>query len=210
LIVMNTEIKEQLSALMDGEVQRDAVRFVLRAVDSDPALTDDWSRFHIARDCLQRKPVLLADAGFAAAVMARLDAEAAPQRSGSSRWARYLAGGAVAAAVAVVALMVSAPEKETPPGTATVASTAAPARASTFNDSSILGPRLPQLAQPASATVGGDTLFAPGYDMHAPPAGWRPAAEAGYSVRSPGAPYVLLIVPAQPAPAEPQVLPRLQ
>jgi len=48
---MNTEIKEQLSALMDGEVQRDAARFVLRAVDSDPVLAADWSRFHIARDC---------------------------------------------------------------------------------------------------------------------------------------------------------------
>ncbi|WP_257385662.1 sigma-E factor negative regulatory protein [Tahibacter caeni] len=207
---MNTEIKEQLSALMDGEVQRDAARFVLRAVDSDPALAADWTRFHIARDCLQRKPVLLADAGFAAAVMARLDAETAPQRSGGSRWARYLSGGAVAAAVAVVALMASAPEKETLPGSATIASTAAPPRAATFNDSSISGPRLPQLAQPASATVGGDTLFAPGYDLRAPSAGWRPAAEAGYNVRSPATPYVLLIVPVQPAATEHPAQPRLQ
>ena len=207
---MNTEIKEQLSALMDGEVQRDAARFVMRAVDSDPALAAEWSRFHIARDCLQRKPVLIADAGFAAAVMARLDVEVVPQRSGSSRWARYLSGGAVAAAVAVVALMMSAPEKEIPSGSGTVASTTAPTRTATFNDSSISGPRMPQLAQPASATVGGETLFAPGYDLRAPSTGWRPAAEAGYNVRSPGTPYVLLIVPVQPATAEHPLQPRLQ
>ena len=106
---MNTEIKEQLSALMDGEVQRDAARFVLRAVETDRTLAADWSRFHIARDCLQRRQVLVADAGFAAAVMARIDLETAPAQAGTSRWVRYLSGGAVAAAVAVVALMASAP-----------------------------------------------------------------------------------------------------
>jgi sigma-E factor negative regulatory protein RseA len=209
LIVMSTEIKEQLSALMDGEIERDAARFVLRAVETDRALAAGWARFHVTRDCLQRRPILVADAGFAAAVMARLDAESAPVQAGA-RWLRYLSGGAVAAAVAVVALIASAPEQEAPRGgtIASGVSTPAPVRATPFNDS-ILQPRLPQLAQPASATVGGDTLFAPGYDLRSQPSnGWRPVDANGMNLRTPTAPYVLLIVPVQPA--EQKVQPRLQ
>lgn len=207
---MSTEIKEQLSALMDGEVNRDAARFVLRALDSDRTLAIQWSRFHIARDCLQHKPVLVADAGFAAAVMSRLDAEAASTQGGGVRWLRYLSGGAVAAAVAVVALMVSAPEKQALQGgtLASGVSATAPVRAAPFNDS-ILQPRLPQLAQPASATVGGETLFAPGYDLRSQPSnGWRPAEAPGVNLRTPATPYVLLIVPVQPVESKAQ--PRLQ
>lgn len=206
---MSTEIKEQLSALMDGEIERDAARFVLRAVETDRALAAGWARFHVARDCLQRRPILVADAGFAAAVMARLDAESAPVQAGT-RWLRYLSGGAVAAAVAVVALIASSPEQEAPRGSiiASGVSTPAPVRATPFNDS-ILQPRLPQLAQPASATVGGDTLFAPGYDLRSQPSnGWRPVDANGMNLRTPMAPYVLLIVPVQPA--EQKVQPRLQ
>ena len=207
---MSTEIKEQLSALMDGEIERDAARFVLRSVDTDRTLVAEWSRFHVTRDCLQRRPILVADAGFAAAVMARLDAESVPVHAGSSRWLRYLSGGAVAAAVAVVALIASAPEQEVPRG-GTVASglsAPAPVRATAFNDS-VLQPRLPQLAQPASATVGGDTLFAPGYDLRSQPSnGWRPVDANGMNLRAPAAPYVLLIVPMQPA--EQKAQPRLQ
>lgn len=208
---MSTEIKQQLSALMDGEIERDAARFVLRSVETDRTLAADWSRFHLMRDCLQGRQVLVADAGFAAAVMARIDAEIAPAQAGGSRWVRYLSGGAVAAAVAVVALMASAPEHP-PVSVGTVASSVdAPAsvRAPVFNDSS-LSPRLP-FAQPASATIGGETLFAPGYDLRSQPSnGWRPA-DSGYNVRTPSAPYVLLIVPVQPmTPAEQKQQTRLQ
>jgi len=207
---MSTEMKEQLSALMDGEAGRDASRFVLRAVASDPTIAASWARFHITRDCLQSRPILIADAGFASAVMARIDAESAPAQAGS-RWLRYLSGGAVAAAVAVVALMVSAPEPETATGQANASVTApAPVRSTAFNDS-VLQPHFPQLAQPASATVGGSTLFAPGYDLRSQPSnGWRPA-DSGLSLRASNAPYVLLLVPVQPPiQPEPAPQPRLQ
>lgn len=208
---MSTEIKQQLSALMDGEIERDAARFVMRAVETDRTLTADWSRFHLMRDCLQQRPILVAEAGFAAAVMARIEAEDSPARAGGSRWARYLSGGAVAAAVAVVALMASAPEPPPVQG-GTVASSIdapGPVRVPAFNDSS-LSPRLP-FAQPASATIGGETMFAPGYDLRSQPSnGWRPA-DSGYAVRTSQTPYVLLIVPVQPmTPTEQKPQPRLQ
>lgn len=208
---MSTEMKEQLSALMDGEGSRDATRFVLRALAADPALAASWSRLHVARDCLRRETTLVVDTGFAAAVMARIDAETAPAQSGS-RWLRYLSGGAVAAAVAVVALMVSAPEPESPSGQIVAGSVAPPPalRAPAFNDS-VLQPHYPQLAQPASATVGGNTFFSPGYDLRAQPSnGWRPA-DPSLNLRMGDAPYVLLLVPVQPLPQNPPApQPRLQ
>lgn len=69
---MSNDMKEQLSALMDGEIERDAARFALRTAASDRALAASWSRYHVARDCLKGQPVLLTDSGFAAAVMARI------------------------------------------------------------------------------------------------------------------------------------------
>lgn len=209
---MSTEIKEQLSALMDGEVPSDAARFVLRSVGPEQAAS--WSRYHIARDTLQQRPILIADAGFAAAVMARIDAETVTTQAGGSRWLRYLSGGAVAAAVAVVALVASAPRQDPAAPGRNVASSgvnaSAPVRSSAFNDS-LLQSRAPLLAQPASATIGGETLFAPAYDLRSQPSnGWRPAGNPAARTQQ-SAPYVLLIVPVQPAPAaENPQQPRLQ
>ena len=210
---MSTDIKEQLSALMDGEIERDAARFALRSAAGERALAASWSRYHVARDCLKGQPVLLTDAGFASALMARIDAEDAASRSGGSRWMRYLSGGAVAAAVAVVALIASAPETETGPNRAVASgvTVAASPRATLFNDSLVRSGG-PQLAQPASATVGGDTFFAPAYDLRSQPSNnWRPVDPAHAAMRSPNAPYVLLIVPMQSAvPADKNAQPRLQ
>ncbi|TDR39385.1 sigma-E factor negative regulatory protein RseA [Tahibacter aquaticus] len=214
---MSTDIKEQLSALMDGEIERDAARFALRSAAGERALAASWSRYHVARDCLKGQPVLLADAGFASAIMARIDAEdaAGQGRGGGSRWMRYLSGGAVAAAVAVVALIASAPESETGPNRAVGSgvTVAASPRTPLFNDSLVRSGG-PQLAQPASATVGGDTFFAPAYDLRSQPSNnWRPVdpAQAQAAMRSPNAPYVLLLVPMQSAvPADKSGQPRLQ
>lgn len=209
---MSNDMKEQLSALMDGEIERDAARFALRATASDSALAASWSRYHVARDCLKRQPVLLTDSGFAAAVMARIDAEDAAAPAGG-RWMRYLSGGAVAAAVAVAALIASAPEQEPgrPAVGPVVAATPSAPRPAVFNDS-LVRSGVPQLAQPASATVGGDTLFAPAYDLRSQPSnGWRPVDPGMAAMRSPNSPYVLLIVPVEPrGTAEANVQPRLQ
>jgi len=117
---MNETANEQLSALMDGELPRDELRFLLRGVDGDAGLAMRWSRYHVARAVLQRQyvPAATGDDRFAAAVMLRL--EPAKPRIGRSigRWA---GGGAIAAAVAVVALMATRPAGEN--GALPVAST---------------------------------------------------------------------------------------
>jgi sigma-E factor negative regulatory protein RseA len=207
---MNTDMKEQLSALMDGEVDRNALRFALRAADADPALRATWSRYHAARDVLRREPAMFAADGFADSLMARLDAEdaqVADRRGGTiGRWVRYASGGAVAAAVAVVALMASAPgtrqqmpqQAEALASSRTLPAAGDPkpatsidvARAVNFTNDPIVMPS--PLVQPVSATR---SLPGYGYDPRLQQSSpWRHDG-FGMQQRQGATPYVLVIVP---------------
>jgi len=101
---MNETANEQLSALMDGELPRDELRFLLRGLGGDAGLAQRWSRYQIARAVLQHEyvPAATGDDRFAAAVMLRL--EPVQPRLGR-RIGRWAGGGAIAAAVAVAAVV---------------------------------------------------------------------------------------------------------
>jgi sigma-E factor negative regulatory protein RseA len=135
---MTQPFEEQLSAFMDGELPRDESRFLLRRAEGDDALAGRWTRYHIARHVLRRQPVLAIRADFSSAILAELDAETV-QEAARTQWLRWGSGGAIAAAVAVAALMVTKPSTE--PEVATpLAATTAPQRAT-------------QIAAPAPAQV---------------------------------------------------------
>jgi sigma-E factor negative regulatory protein RseA len=103
---MTEDIKQQLSALIDGELDADARRFLLRRLQRDEDLTACWERWHLARDCLQRQRVTPLKADFAGAIAAALDTEQQPaRRSGRAGVLRWAGGFAVAASVALAALL---------------------------------------------------------------------------------------------------------
>jgi sigma-E factor negative regulatory protein RseA len=109
---MNQDTRESLSAGIDGELSKEQLRFLLRRLDHDASLLQDWSRYHTARDSLRHELPDLASAGFAARVMLAIELEptavsVAPARH--SHWLRWSAGGAIAASVAAAALMVAQP-----------------------------------------------------------------------------------------------------
>src|SRR4051812_47056878 len=108
---MNQPIEEQLSAFMDGELGRDETRFLLRRADGDSRLVQRWTRYHVARQALRRQEIVALRVDFSSAILARIDAEAVPQTSRHT-WLRWGSGGAIAAAVAVAALMVTRPTTE--------------------------------------------------------------------------------------------------
>lgn len=105
---MSQPFEEQLSAFMDGELGRDESRFLLRRTESDGMLAARWSRYHVARQALRRQEIVALRVDFASGIMAQLEAESAPQ-STRTPWLRWGSGGAIAAAVAVAALMVTRP-----------------------------------------------------------------------------------------------------
>lgn len=104
---MSDEIREQLSALMDGELPRDQVRFLLRRIDGDTQLALTWARYQLAGNVLGRRATALPLRGdFAETLMRRLDTGSTGLGMRVLRWA---GGGAIAAAVAVFALVSTRP-----------------------------------------------------------------------------------------------------
>jgi sigma-E factor negative regulatory protein RseA len=115
---MNPENREQLSAAIDGELSAQELRFLLRRLDHDAALSQAWSRYHVAGDGVRRQVPPLASADFAARVMRAIEREStagSPVSAPGTRrhWLHWSAGGAIAASVAVAALLLVQPAGET-------------------------------------------------------------------------------------------------
>jgi len=150
---MSNEIREQLSALMDGELPRDEVRFLLRRVEADEQLAQTWTRYQLASGVLRRNAVLPLRDDFADALMQRL---AQGHASVGNRLLRWAGGGAIAAAVAVFALVSTRPGVNAPQPAATLAAAppVASAPAKTANRNLAL-PQTPafDFAQPAAAVI---------------------------------------------------------
>ena len=111
----NKNVREDLSAGVDGEVSKEQLRFLLRRIDHDASLQQAWTRYSVARDSLRRQLPPLASPGFATRVMQAIEQEAVPVAANRRhhRWLRWSAGGAIAASVAVAALMVAQPTGDT-------------------------------------------------------------------------------------------------
>ncbi|WP_458072212.1 sigma-E factor negative regulatory protein [Rhodanobacter sp. BL-MT-08] len=106
---MTPNANEDLSAGLDGELSREAMRFLLRRLDHDASLQDTWTRYNVARDGLRRQLPPLASSSFASRVMLAIEQEAAPAGARRNHWLRWSAGGAIAASVAAAALMIGQP-----------------------------------------------------------------------------------------------------
>jgi anti-sigma factor RsiW len=109
----SAETREQLSAYADGELAADSRRFLLKRLAADAELKAAWSNYHLIGDSLrgQAGPPLPLD--FSARVQAAIEAESAPARGYGHGIARWIGGGAVAAAVALAAI-ITVPQANSP------------------------------------------------------------------------------------------------
>lgn len=121
---IDPELGEQLSALMDGELDAERSRFLLRRLEGDPALRAAWERWQLVSGSLKGRLALQVDAGFLARVRDGIEAgrhadepmaEVGEHGAGhapapAAAWLRWAAGGAIAASVAVVAVMATQPQ----------------------------------------------------------------------------------------------------
>lgn len=121
---MKTEIKEQISAFVDGELSAEEADLLVRRLGADPALQAYAAKLMRISQAM-RGERSHAGRQFAGGVMAALDGEPAldaeantgsdestaaadgapARRSSSDGWLRYVAGGGIAAAVAVAVLL---------------------------------------------------------------------------------------------------------
>jgi sigma-E factor negative regulatory protein RseA len=101
--------KQQLSALMDGELERDQTRFLLKRMQNDAELSECWQRWHVAGDCLRGQATAPLRSDFAQRVALALDSDAAPGRGIGGSLLKWAGGFAVAASVALAALLAVNP-----------------------------------------------------------------------------------------------------
>ncbi|MQM36922.1 hypothetical protein KBTX_00911 [wastewater metagenome] len=116
---MSEHVNEQLSALADDELPGEEMPLLLRRLGRDPELVDRLGRYYTTRAAVHGDLGLAADGAFAERVAAALDAEPAldpaeaeapvhpepaAHRRRVLRFARPVAGAAIAASVAVLAV----------------------------------------------------------------------------------------------------------
>lgn len=105
--------RQQLSALIDGELSADEARFMLRRLEHDDALAGCHERWQLLGDVLRGQACAPAPVDFAARVHAAVVAEPAPQAAVGQAprerrgWRRWGGSAALAASVAAVALFMT-------------------------------------------------------------------------------------------------------
>jgi sigma-E factor negative regulatory protein RseA len=106
---MSDAVNEQLSACLDGELPPAELALLLKRVERDAGLRDTMGRYALVGEALRNDKPVVASRDFAANVMAAIAAE--PARSAGRvpaallRRLRPVAGMAVAAGVAAVAIL---------------------------------------------------------------------------------------------------------
>ncbi|MGA7297189.1 MAG: sigma-E factor negative regulatory protein [Rhodanobacteraceae bacterium] len=151
---MSEVSKQQLSALLDGELGADEARFLLRRIEAEPELAELWSRYQLIGDSLRHRACMPVTASLAVRVMRQIGEEqTSTARQRSSRWVRYGLGGSIAASVAVAALVWMQPRQpvsSTPVATEQTSVSSAPTLASSDAN---------------TATAAHDVVASPGPDL---------------------------------------------
>lgn len=128
---MKDILNEQISALVDDELDAAEQALLLRQLASDESLRRQFARYQLVSDALKDSLPERVDPDFHRRIQAALQDEVAPHATAAGtnlgRLFRPLAGLAVAASVAVVAVLSLQSVRETTPQSApTVASAPAP------------------------------------------------------------------------------------
>jgi sigma-E factor negative regulatory protein RseA len=106
---MSEQIREQVSAFLDGELPNSETELLLKRLTRDGELRESFGRYALIGEALRGPGPLMAK-GFAVRVNSAIDGEPLPAHGHGSqvrapRWWRPFAGAAVAAGVAVVAVV---------------------------------------------------------------------------------------------------------
>jgi sigma-E factor negative regulatory protein RseA len=118
---MSNESREHLSCFMDGEISKETGRFLVRRLGADSELRHTWARYHLVRDCLRHQEgdlVGISLCGRVQQALANESPQTAPGRIAAgwsasnwtkAGWLKPVAGMAVAASVALMAIITVGP-----------------------------------------------------------------------------------------------------
>jgi sigma-E factor negative regulatory protein RseA len=146
---MSEQIREQVSAFLDGELPNSETELLLKRLTRDGELRESFGRYALIGEAVRGGTSSLMTRGFAARVNLAIDGEPVPAgghapQIRAARWWRPFAGAAVAAgvaAVAVVALQQRAVAPGVRPGAVVTAqSMALPAQSNLLAQNAVLAP----------------------------------------------------------------------
>ncbi len=117
---MSEQIREQVSAFLDGELPGSETELLLKRLTRDGELRESFGRFALIGEAVRGGTSSLMTRGFAGRVNLAIDGEPIPANgyalhSRAPRWWRPFAGAAVAAGVAAMAI-VSVQHRAVAPG----------------------------------------------------------------------------------------------
>jgi len=116
---MSKESLEHLSSLVDGEMSRETGLFLTRRLTADADMCDTWERYHLIRDCIRQPGSKQIVTGLCVRLMDKEEAHTQSAWQSSWRrnsWLKPVSGMAIAASVALMAIVVTAPQQEQIPG----------------------------------------------------------------------------------------------
>jgi sigma-E factor negative regulatory protein RseA len=107
---MSEQIREQVSAFLDGELPNSETELLLKRLTRDPELRESFGRYALIGEAVRGGSLRLTAQGFPSRVNHAIDGEPVPAigqaaRSPVPRWWRPFAGAAVAAGVAAIAVV---------------------------------------------------------------------------------------------------------
>ncbi|MGB6356141.1 MAG: sigma-E factor negative regulatory protein [Steroidobacteraceae bacterium] len=169
---MSEQIREQVSAFLDGELPDSETELLLKRLTRDAELRESFGRYALIGEAVRGGTLSLMTRGFAGRVNLAIDGEPIPgagqvPQNRGARWWRPFAGAAVAAgvaAVAVVALQQRAVAPGFRPGAAITAQNgAAPAPGSLLVQNAVVaqGSAVPTPREAISYTVPATSQAAP-------------------------------------------------
>jgi sigma-E factor negative regulatory protein RseA len=117
---MSEQIREQVSAFLDGELPNSETELLLKRLTRDAELRESFGRYALIGEAVRGASPGVLTKGFAARVNLAIDGEPRPQpgmqrATTTSRWWRPLASISVAAGVAAVAI-VTFQQRSSAPG----------------------------------------------------------------------------------------------
>ena len=154
---MSEQIREQVSAFLDGELPSTETELLLKRLARDGELRESFGRYALVGEALRGGSHALLTKGFASRVNLAIDGEPVPaagsvEQSRGARWWRPFAGAAVVAGVAAVAIVAVQQRSNLPVLSATPMLTAAPVVAANHEAISYTVPVAPVNAPAAAAS----------------------------------------------------------
>lgn len=116
---MSEQIREQVSAFLDGELPNSETELLLKRLTRDAELRESFGRYALIGEAVRGGSLSLMTKGFAGRVNLAIDGEALPVNGQvavlrTPRWWRPFAGAAVAAGVAAVAVVALQQRADSP------------------------------------------------------------------------------------------------